>query len=51
MDDRAFDFLPLNRREGKPRTRGITEMRGPYYTPMGANYLRDILETVGWYVA
>lgn len=50
MEDRAFDFLPLNRREGKPREVGITEMRGPYYTPMGANYLTDILETVGWYV-
>ena len=26
---------PVNVREGKPRTRGITEIRGPYYTPLG----------------
>jgi phosphosulfolactate synthase (CoM biosynthesis protein A) len=40
----------LNVREGKPRTRGITEIRGPYYTPMGKRYLEDILETMGAYV-
>lgn len=34
----------------KPRTRGITEIRGPYYTPMGPRYLEDILETMGAYV-
>lgn len=50
MEDRAFDFLPLNRRERKPRSHGLTEMRGPYYTPMGRRYLADVLETVGWYV-
>lgn len=50
MADRAFDFLPLNQRQTKPRTRGITEMRGPYYTPMGPRYLTDILETLGDYV-
>jgi len=33
--ERAFADLPLNRRDGKPRTRGVTEMRGPYYTPLG----------------
>lgn len=48
--ERAFPFLPLNARQGKPRSRGITEMRGPYYTPMGKRYLQDILETVGEYV-
>jgi len=50
MADRAFPFIPLNRREGKPRTRGITEIRGPYYTPMGRRYLEDLLETMGVYV-
>src|SRR5262249_52697763 len=39
-----------NRRPPKPRTRGITEIRGPYYTPMGKHYLEDILETMGRYV-
>lgn len=29
---------------------GVTEIRGPYYTPMGKHYLEDILETVGEYV-
>lgn len=47
---RAFDFIRLNQREGKPRTRGITEIRGPYYTPLGTRQLEDILETVGTYV-
>ena len=49
-DERAFAFLPLNRRPGKPRSRGITEIRGPYYTPMGKRYLADVLETMGTYV-
>jgi len=48
--DRAFAFLRLNDRPAKPRQRGITEIRGPYYTPMGSRYLQDILETMGWYV-
>ena len=47
---RAFAFLRLNERPGKPRTRGMTEIRGPYYTPMGRHYLQDILETMGDYV-
>lgn len=50
QQDRAFDFLRLNPRESKPRKRGMTEIRGPYYTPMGSRYLSDVLETVGWYV-
>ena len=48
--DRSFDFLPVNERGGKPRTRGITEMRGPYYAPVGKRYLLDILETMGAYI-
>src|SRR5947199_4568033 len=50
MKDRAFPFIRMNEREGKPRTRGITEIRGPYYTPMGKRYLEDGLETMGEYV-
>jgi phosphosulfolactate synthase (CoM biosynthesis protein A) len=45
-----FDFLQVNRRPGKPRTRGVTEVRGPYYTVMGRRYLEDVLETMGAYV-
>src|SRR5437660_741802 len=47
---RALPFLRVNERQPKPRTRGLTEIRGPYYTPMGKRYLEDILETMGAYV-
>jgi phosphosulfolactate synthase (CoM biosynthesis protein A) len=49
-DDRAFSFIRLNQRQAKPRRQGVTEIRGPYYTPMGKRYLEDILETMGAYV-
>lgn len=49
-DERAFSFLRINERQPKPRLRGVTEIRGPYYTPMGPRYLEDILETMGGYV-
>lgn len=50
LSDRCFDFLPINERESKPRRHGITEMRGPYYAPVGKRYLEDVLETMGAYV-
>jgi len=46
----SFDFLHRNRREAKPRSRGVTEIRGPYYAVMGTRYLSDILETMGEWV-
>lgn len=46
----AFAFLEMNRRKEKPRTTGLTEIRGPYYTPMGQRYLEDLLETMGRHV-
>jgi phosphosulfolactate synthase (CoM biosynthesis protein A) len=49
-DERAFAFLRINERQTKPRDRGLTEIRGPYYTPMGKRYLQDVLETMGDYV-
>jgi phosphosulfolactate synthase (CoM biosynthesis protein A) len=49
-ETRAFSFLRVNQRPEKPRRTGITEIRGPYYTPMGKRYLEDILETMGWYI-
>ena len=49
-NDRGFGFLKMNQRQGKPRACGITEIRGPYYTPMGKRYLQDVLETMGTYV-
>jgi phosphosulfolactate synthase (CoM biosynthesis protein A) len=48
--ERCMPFIRLNDRQGKPRTRGLTEIRGPYYTPMGRRYLEDVLETAGAYV-
>jgi phosphosulfolactate synthase (CoM biosynthesis protein A) len=50
LDERAFAFLRVNERETKPRSRGVTEIRGPYYTPMGKRYLEDVLETMGSYI-
>jgi phosphosulfolactate synthase (CoM biosynthesis protein A) len=49
-DQRALAFLRMNRREAKPRARGVTEIRGPYYTPAGPRYLEDVLELAGEYV-
>ena len=49
-DQRAMPFLRINEPMPKPRTRGITEIRGPYYTVMGTRYLQDVLETMGEYV-
>jgi phosphosulfolactate synthase (CoM biosynthesis protein A) len=48
--ERAFASLRMNERLSKPRRVGITEIRGPYYTPMGPRYLEDVLETMGAYV-
>ena len=50
LDEKAFAFLRVNERETKPRSRGVTEIRGPYYTPMGKRYLEDVLETMGTYI-
>src|SRR5438874_6524847 len=48
--ERSFSFLRINEREGKPRRRGLTEIRGPYYSVVGRRYLEDLLETMGSYV-
>ncbi|MBI1899031.1 MAG: phosphosulfolactate synthase [Acidobacteria bacterium] len=45
-----FPFLRVNERAPKPRTRGLTEIRGPYYTPVGRRYLEDIFETMGAFI-
>jgi phosphosulfolactate synthase (CoM biosynthesis protein A) len=47
---RSFSFLPINERENKPRKRGLTEIRGPYYSVIGRRYLEDLFETMGNYV-
>jgi len=48
--ERSFGFLHINERCGKPRLIGVTEIRGPYYTPLGKRALLDILETMGAYI-
>ena len=48
-NQRAFEFLAVNERATKPRSRGVTEIRGPYYTVMGKRYLQDVLESMGAY--
>ncbi len=37
-------FLLMNRRPPKPRRVGLTEIRGPYYTPLGPRMLEDLLD-------
>jgi phosphosulfolactate synthase (CoM biosynthesis protein A) len=49
-DERSFPFLRVNERECKPRKRGLTEIRGPYYSVVGRRYLKDLFETMGAYV-
>lgn len=41
-----FNFLRRNDRGSKPRQTGLTEIRGPYYSVMGKNYLTDVLDTM-----
>src|SRR5262245_9874821 len=48
--ENAFSFVPQNRRPPKPRKKGITEIRGPYYTNLGRRSLCDILEMMGDHV-
>src|SRR5947208_5111260 len=48
--ERSFPFLRLNQRESKPRKRGLTEIRGPYYSAYGRRHLEDLFETMGAYI-
>jgi phosphosulfolactate synthase (CoM biosynthesis protein A) len=47
---RSFPFLRTNQRDAKPRKRGLTEIRGPYYSVVGPRYLEDLFELMGDYV-
>src|SRR5947208_1385494 len=49
-DARAFAFLHSNLIHPKPRSRALTEIRGPYYSVMGPRYLHDLLDTTSGYV-
>ena len=48
--ERSFPFLRVNERGVKPRKRGLTEIRGPYYSAYGRRHLEDLFETMGAYV-
>ena len=50
LNEHLFDFLNKNERQKKPRSKGISEIRGPYYSVMGKNYLTDLLATMGKYI-
>ncbi|MGH2461466.1 MAG: phosphosulfolactate synthase [Chloroflexota bacterium] len=47
---RSMPFVRMNEPLPKPRKRGMTEIRGPYYAPVGRHYLEDLLEAMGAYV-
>jgi phosphosulfolactate synthase (CoM biosynthesis protein A) len=46
----ALPALALNERARKPRSVGITEVRGQYYTVVGPRYLEDLLEVAGEWI-
>ncbi|KAM0421497.1 hypothetical protein ACHAPT_010670 [Fusarium lateritium] len=48
--EKGFGFVRHNARPPKPRSVGVTEIRGPYYSVMGKRYLQDVLETMGHHV-
>lgn len=50
QDWRALPGLTVNQRQGRPRSTGITEVRGPYYTVAGPRYLEDLFEIGGPYI-
>lgn len=45
IDDQegGFGFIRHNPRPAKPRSNGLTEIRGPYYFAMGKSHLTDVL--------
>ncbi|KAL2427360.1 Protein HEAT-STRESS-ASSOCIATED 32 [Exophiala dermatitidis] len=48
--ENGFGFIRHNPRTPKPRNRGVTEIRGPYYSAYGKRHLQDVLETMGYHV-
>lgn len=47
MVEHCFESIQKNSRPPKPREKGITEVRGPLYDPVGPRYVRDLFETMG----
>lgn len=48
--NRLFPYVPMNERDPKPRTRSITEIRGPYYASVTPTYLKDLFEVFGEHI-
>jgi phosphosulfolactate synthase (CoM biosynthesis protein A) len=47
---RNFSFVDLKQLPPKPRTTGLTEIRGPYYEAFTTEQLKDLLNTWGYYI-
>jgi phosphosulfolactate synthase (CoM biosynthesis protein A) len=47
---RSFPYVPMNERDPKPRTKSITEIRGPYYAAVTPTYTKELLEGMGGHV-
>jgi phosphosulfolactate synthase (CoM biosynthesis protein A) len=50
MANISFDFIPRAYRPEKPRSVGLTEIRGPYYSTYGTRHLADVLDVAGEWV-
>lgn len=50
MPGTSFNFIPRAYRPAKPRSIGLTEIRGPYYSTYGTRHLEDVLEVAGQWV-
>lgn len=48
--ENGFGFIRHNPRTPKPRSKGVTEIRGPYYSAYGKRHLQDVLETMGYHI-
>ncbi len=47
---KAFDFVTVQMPPPKPRSAGVIEIRGPYYTPVTYAYLKGLLDDWDEYV-
>lgn len=50
MATTSFDFVFRAYRPKKPRSVGLTEVRGPYYSTYGTRHLADVLDVAGQWV-
>ncbi len=48
--EKAFSFVNIDMPPEKPRSAGVIEMRGPYYTSVSYGYLKDLLSDWSYYI-